>query len=304
MSKLYNNASINKNFSLVGTAEYVSPEALNKDMSTENFGVDLWALGCIIYKFFEGFTPFEEENENKIFQKIHSIEELKFSNNTPKEAQDLIRKLLAKDPCDRIGFNDIQDLKNHSFFNEIDFNNIFNIDPPNDPVILAMTNKKDKSLNRNISHANLSNINNKSLSSSFKDFNNSNDIDALKDAKTSCKELNINFNKSDNNRYFINVIKEINNSSNSNTYKEKYLNSPSLDKNIINTIEKNNKAESSEFLTSINNSNLAKKDSYCDYSKECLKFSISKYHKHSDNRKTKKLKFNDEAIILEGKYYI
>ena len=163
-------------------------------MSTENFGVDLWALGCIVYKFFEGKTPFEEESENKIFEKIHN-QDLRFSCNTPKEAQDLIKKLLVKDASERLGFCDIQELKKHSFFNGIDFNNIHNLEPPNDPVIIAMTKKNIKTLNRNISHAELGTLNSKKVLGETSNKNSRKNINNLID-NSEDNFLNVYYNKS------------------------------------------------------------------------------------------------------------
>lgn len=128
----------------------MSPEALNKDESTEHQGVDLWALGCIVYKFFEGKTPFADSDQRTIFEKI-SHKELAFENNTPIEAQDLIKKLLHKDPKKRIGYENINEIKEHQFFNGIDFANILELDPPDDPIIHTMT----KRLVKGKSHANL-----------------------------------------------------------------------------------------------------------------------------------------------------
>lgn len=54
---------------LIGTAEYVSPEMLNNTVENE-LSSDLWALGCIIYKFFHGKTPFKGTTELNIFDNI------------------------------------------------------------------------------------------------------------------------------------------------------------------------------------------------------------------------------------------
>jgi len=40
----------------VGTLNYLAPEMI-KD-SEANFGTDLWALGCILFKMLTGHVPF------------------------------------------------------------------------------------------------------------------------------------------------------------------------------------------------------------------------------------------------------
>lgn len=40
----------------VGTAYYISPEMLDENVSSP--GMDLWALGCMIYEMRVGHTPF------------------------------------------------------------------------------------------------------------------------------------------------------------------------------------------------------------------------------------------------------
>lgn len=137
--------SIETQYSLVGTAEYVSPEALNSDLSatSEYYGADLWALGCIIYRFFEGETPFKECSEIKIFDKILNHEKISFTDSTPPEAQDIIIQLLNPIAEKRIGFDNIDKLKNHVFFSGIDFNNINKLPPPNESIIQLMTSKRN-----------------------------------------------------------------------------------------------------------------------------------------------------------------
>lgn len=60
--------NIAENF--VGTAEYVSPEALSNDSSKISQAVDLWALGCIIYLFFHEQTPFKDKTDLLTFDRI------------------------------------------------------------------------------------------------------------------------------------------------------------------------------------------------------------------------------------------
>ena len=52
----------------VGTAEYVSPEVLlDKESGPSS---DLWALGCIVYKFYAGVAPFRNKTEYLTFESI------------------------------------------------------------------------------------------------------------------------------------------------------------------------------------------------------------------------------------------
>jgi hypothetical protein len=94
----------------------------------------------MVYRFFEGMTPFRERSEKETFDKILNQEELQFSNRTPSVAQDLIVKLLDKTPEKRIGFEDFDDLKNHPFFKGIYFDKMDTIIPPDESVIQVLTN--------------------------------------------------------------------------------------------------------------------------------------------------------------------
>ena len=52
----------------VGTPLYVSPEMLMETRSVP--ASDIWALGCIIFRMYFGFVPFEADNETRTFDKI------------------------------------------------------------------------------------------------------------------------------------------------------------------------------------------------------------------------------------------
>lgn len=57
--------------SFVGTAEYISPELLDHNVCGPQS--DLWALGCFVYELFTGHTPFKDEVEYLMFQKISEV---------------------------------------------------------------------------------------------------------------------------------------------------------------------------------------------------------------------------------------
>ncbi len=120
--------------SLVGTAEYASPEMITSTV-TSHLSTDIWAIGCIIYKFFHGKSPFKAENEMSIFNNIHNMS-LSLSDELPNEAKDLMQRLLIKNPSERLGagekgsINDMEALKKHEFFKGINFDDIANQSPP------------------------------------------------------------------------------------------------------------------------------------------------------------------------------
>ena len=125
-----------RGMTFVGTAEYVSPEVLAEQPA--GFGSDIWALGIMLYQMYYGKTPFKEKSNYLIFKKIEQLK-IDFSPkfNVPEEAKDLILKILVKEPEKRLGGGnigseyDILHLKNHPYFNNIDWDNLHNLNPPN-----------------------------------------------------------------------------------------------------------------------------------------------------------------------------
>ena len=53
----------------VGTALYISPEMLDENISSP--GMDLWALGVMIYEMRVGQTPFHGQVDYEVFNKIN-----------------------------------------------------------------------------------------------------------------------------------------------------------------------------------------------------------------------------------------
>lgn len=110
----------------VGTPEYMAPEILLGLGGGEM--VDVWALGCILYEFLVGLTPFYGDSIEEVFENILSgnimwPEEEEFSN----DAQDAICKLLICSPADRIT---IKALKKHPWFKPINWDTVLSSTPP------------------------------------------------------------------------------------------------------------------------------------------------------------------------------
>eukprot|EP00743_Colponemidia_sp_Colp-15_P005750 GILK01006180.1.p1 GENE.GILK01006180.1~~GILK01006180.1.p1 ORF type:complete len:787 (+),score=133.05 GILK01006180.1:35-2362(+) len=119
----------------VGTHEYVAPEVL----SGANYSstIDWWSFGIVMYELLYGKTPFYNDGDDveEIHYKI-KFNKLVFSSEKDvpgisKDARDLIKKLLHKDPERRLGSVDgASEIRAHPFFKNIDWPLILNVQPP------------------------------------------------------------------------------------------------------------------------------------------------------------------------------
>ncbi|KAG1437109.1 hypothetical protein G6F56_013264 [Rhizopus delemar] len=69
---------------------------------------DLWSVGAVLYETVTGDPPFRAQNHVELLHKItHNTEGINFPDpNTGKDLQDLIRRLLQKEPAERISFEE------------------------------------------------------------------------------------------------------------------------------------------------------------------------------------------------------
>ncbi|XP_068178785.1 ribosomal protein S6 kinase beta-2-like isoform X2 [Antennarius striatus] len=117
-----------------GTIEYMAPEILTR--SGHNRAVDWWSLGTLMYDMMTGSPPFTSENRKKTIDKI-----LKCKVNLPPyltiDARDLIKKLLKKNPAQRLGSSkaDCADIQKHPFFRHISWDDLLSkrVEPPYKP---------------------------------------------------------------------------------------------------------------------------------------------------------------------------
>ena len=117
---------------IVGTAAYVSPEMI-KDQNC-SYSADLWALGVMIYQMVTGQIPFRGKTAEDTYKAIR-IGKFEMPSNMPEAARDLVMRLLVQKPEDRLGAANIQDLKNHKFFKEINFAHLSHEKVPMDLVL-------------------------------------------------------------------------------------------------------------------------------------------------------------------------
>ncbi|KAI0267096.1 kinase-like domain-containing protein [Gloeopeniophorella convolvens] len=84
----------------VGTAQYVSPELLEANETSKSS--DLWALGCVLYQMIAGRFAFQGLSEYLTWQKIKQLD-YTFPDGFDADAADLVRRLLVRDPLERLG---------------------------------------------------------------------------------------------------------------------------------------------------------------------------------------------------------
>lgn len=121
-----------RHYSLVGTEEYLAPETLSD--SDLNYTSDYWSLGVILYQLLCGSTPFKGRSDLETYNNIQKSTEINFKkSNIDPQAKDLIRQLLTKDPTLRIGFDSIQEIKDHPYFAGVDWATIRNNKVPYNP---------------------------------------------------------------------------------------------------------------------------------------------------------------------------
>ena len=108
----------NRRMTMCGTLDYIPPEMIEKKKHDPT--VDVWALGVLMYEFLCGQPPFESTQQRSTFEKIKNVK-FTFPGHVSTEARDLIRKLLNKDPKQRLS---LKDLPNHPFIqNNLNKNN-------------------------------------------------------------------------------------------------------------------------------------------------------------------------------------
>ena len=125
----------------IGTIHYMAPEMLMGNHYS--FGIDVWAIGIILYDIFYGKLPFGVgmKEPNEVLSDIKEGNLILPSDPKNQGINDLLKKLLDKKPSLRLNY--FMKWKNSELFNDFDFTSLMSYEMKS-PITVDTENYKDK----------------------------------------------------------------------------------------------------------------------------------------------------------------
>ena len=111
LSNYFNNKQIQLLETPCGSPCYASPEMLS-GKCYDGFKIDIWATGIILFAMLCGYLPFDDKDNNILFQKILKCK-IHFPSQLSHDAKDILKRILVNNPKNRIT---IKDIKKHPFY--------------------------------------------------------------------------------------------------------------------------------------------------------------------------------------------
>lgn len=120
-----------KKYTFCGTANYLSPEIVEKENKGHSFEVDIWAVGVSAFIMLTGQQPFDGKNKEIIYEKIKNCEyHFPITIQLSYEAKDFIKTILQINPRKR---PTADDLIHHPFLTKLDKERVQLYQPPQLP---------------------------------------------------------------------------------------------------------------------------------------------------------------------------
>lgn len=127
----------------MGSPHYLAPEVITDSVVSHKS--DWWAVGVIMFEMLIGSPPYNGNTPDEIFENI-----LKDRKDTEvsvgyqedqisPEADSLIKSLLARDPDKRLGANGCEEIKQHPFFQGVNWQALRSEEPPFVPSLKNLT---------------------------------------------------------------------------------------------------------------------------------------------------------------------
>ena len=111
-----------------GTPGYLAPEVLIK--KPQNFSTDFFSVGIICYEIILGKKPFRGKNKKEIAEKILykniKIKPEYLPSGFSPYLSDFINRLLKRNQIERLGYKNIEEIKNHKWLQGLDWDSIEN----------------------------------------------------------------------------------------------------------------------------------------------------------------------------------
>ena len=110
--------------SFCGSIAYLAPEMVQRKGHGKS--VDWYLFGVLIFEMLVGIPPFYSKKKDELFRNIVS-QELKVPFYMSHEVEDLLRKLLDREPSKRIGAGseDAEEIKRHPWFAGVDWEAVY-----------------------------------------------------------------------------------------------------------------------------------------------------------------------------------
>ncbi len=102
IAKLFGGTSLTMAGGIIGTADYMAPEQAEGQPASVR--CDLYSLGSVMYALLAGRPPFRGKSVPEVMHKVRFEPPLpvsRFANDVPAELEEVIERLLAKDPAAR-----------------------------------------------------------------------------------------------------------------------------------------------------------------------------------------------------------
>uniref|UniRef100_A0A669DL97 Ribosomal protein S6 kinase n=1 Tax=Oreochromis niloticus TaxID=8128 RepID=A0A669DL97_ORENI len=128
LSKEFLEEDKGRTYSFCGTIEYMAPEII-RGKSGHGKSVDWWSLGILMFELLTGASPFtlegERNSQSEVSKRILRCDP-PFPSMIGPIAQDLLKKLLVKDPHKRLGSGPrgAEDIKAHPFFKGLNWDDL------------------------------------------------------------------------------------------------------------------------------------------------------------------------------------